>query len=126
MNVSPENPAPPPKARPVFIVAIAVVFIATGLADIWLGVAPLTRGTPHPRGEDLAVLSIGIAALTGGICLFQGRNWARWLLTAWMALHVALSIRDPYALLVHLVIFALLLAGLFHPAAAKYFRRADT
>ena len=42
-----------------------------------------------------------------------------------MAFHVVLSIRQPYVLLGHAVIFALILAGLFYPAASTYFRQRD-
>ena len=126
MNISLNGQVQTPKKRPIFTVVIGVVFIATGLLEIWRGATPLTSGAAHLTGEDFAVLSIGIAALLGGIFVLKGRDWARWLLAIWMALHVALSIRDPYVLLAHLVIFALLLAGLFHPAASSYFRQSDT
>jgi len=125
MNVSLKGEAQTPKTCVVFIVVIGAAFIAIGLLDIWRGATPLASRPAHLTGEDLAVLSIGIAALLGGIWLFKGRNWARWLLAIWMALHVALSIRNPYVLLVHLVIFGLILAGLFHPAASSYFRQRD-
>ena len=126
MNISLNGQVQTAKKRPVYIVVIGVVFITLGLLDIWRGATPLTSGAAHLTGEDFAVLSIGIAALLGGIFVLKGRDWARWLLAIWMALHVALSIRDPYVLLAHLVILALLLAGLFHPAASSYFRRSDT
>jgi len=126
MNISLNGQVQTAKKRPVYIVVIGVVFITLGLLDIWRGATPLTSGAAHLTGEDFAVLSIGIAALLGGIFVLKGRDWARWLLAIWMALHVALSIRDPYVLLAHLVIFALLLAGLFHPAASSYFRQSDT
>jgi len=111
--------------RPVFVLVIGVLFIAIGLLDIWLGGSPLASKPAHLASDDLLVASIGIIALLGGIYVLKGHNWARWLLAAWMALHVALSIRQPYALLGHVVIFGLLLAGLFHPAASAYFRQRD-
>ncbi|MGH8200335.1 MAG: hypothetical protein ACREVO_08210 [Steroidobacteraceae bacterium] len=111
--------------RPVSIVVVAIAFIAVGLLDIWLGLIPLASKSGHLAGDDLTVLSIGIVALLGSIYLLRRHSWARWLLTAWMAVHVALSIRQPFALLVHVVIFGLLLAGLFHPTAATYFRQRD-
>lgn len=122
MSVSMQGEAQRPKKRPVFVVVIAVAFIAIGMLDIWRGLTPLTSHPAHLGGDDLVVVAIGIAAVLGSICAMKGHDWARWLLTAWMALHVALSIRQPYALLVHMVIFGLVLAGLFHPAASAYFR----
>jgi hypothetical protein len=126
MNTSLNGQEQTPKKRPVYIVVIGVVFITLGLLDIWRGAIPLTSRPAHLAGDDLTVLSIGIAALLGGIFVLKGRDWARWLLAIWIALHVALSIRDPYVLLAHLAIFGLILVGLFHPAAAIYFRQRDT
>ena len=123
MNASPRGDARTPAKRPVFVVVVAGVFIAIGLLDIWRGLVPLTSGPAHPVGDDLLVLAIGMAAVLGGIYAMKGHDWARWLLAAWMALHVVLSIRQPYVLLGHIVIFGLVLAGLFHPAASAYFRR---
>ena len=114
-----------PKKRPAAVLVIAVVFIAFGLLDIWLGIAPLASKPPHLASDDLLVSSIGIIALVGAIYVLKGYNWARWLLTAWMALHVVLSIHQPSALLGHLVIFGLILAGLFYPGASLYFRQRD-
>lgn len=122
MNTPLQGEAQPGKKPPLFVSIIGAVFIAIGLFDIWLGVIPLTSGPAHAASDDLLVLSLGIIAVLGGLCALKGHNWARWLLAAWMALHVAVSIRQPYALLGHLVIFGLILAGLFHPAASRYFR----
>lgn len=124
MSIDLQSEAQPPR-RPVSIVVVALVFIAAGLLDIWLGVAPLLNRPGHLATDDLVVLSLGIIALLGSICLLRDHNWARWLLAAWMALHVALSMMQLQALLVHAVIFGLVLAGLFHPAASAYFRQRD-
>lgn len=113
------------KKRPASIIVVGVAFIAVGLLDIWLGVTPLTSTPAHLASDDLLVLSIGMTAVLGSVYLLMGHSWARWLLAAWMALHVALSIRQPHALLVHVVIFGLVLAGLFHPATSTYFRQRD-
>jgi hypothetical protein len=113
------------KKPPVTVLVVGVLFIACGLLNIWRGVAPVMSRSAHLAGDDLTVLSLGIIALFGSIYMLRGYNWARWLLTAWMAFHVALSIRQPYMLLAHAVIFGLILAGLFHPAASTYFRQRD-
>lgn len=123
MNISLQGNAQTPKRRPLWVLIIGVVFIAIGLSDVWLGVAPLTSKPAHLAGDDLVVSSIGATAVVGAVYVLKGHNWARWLLTAWMTLHVALSLRQPYALLIHIVIFGLILAGLFHPAAASYFQQ---
>ena len=114
-----------PKRPPVAVLVIGVVFIAFGLLDIWLGVAPMTSSPPHLASDDLLVASIGIVAVVGAIYVLKGYTWARWLLTAWMALQVVLSIHQPHALLGHVVIFGLILGGLFYPGASVYFRQRD-
>lgn len=123
MNVTTQDEAQNAKKRPVVILVIGLLFIAIGLYDIWLGVNPLTSRQAHLASDDLLVASIGLVAVVGGIWVLRGHNWARWLLVAWMAFHVALSIRQPYALLGHVVIFGLIVAGLFYPAASAYFRQ---
>ena len=125
MNISAQDEAQSPKRRPVFVLIIGLLFIAIGVYDVWLGVNPLMSRQAHWARDDLLVLSIGVIALVGGSGVLRGHNWARWLLVAWMAFHVALSIRQPYALIGHIVIFGLILAGLFYPAASIYFRQRD-
>ena len=89
------------------ILAIGALFLALGVLDVFRGLAPLFE--PGHRGglasDDMQVLAIGVAALIGGIALLGGRDWARWLLAGWMALHVAISLGQPAALAAHLVIF---------------------
>ena len=53
--------------------------------------------------------------------MLRGTNWARWLLAAWMALHVAISIGQPTALIAHLVIFGFVAWLLFRSGASPHF-----
>ena len=105
------------------ILVVGVVFLALGVLDIWRGVAPLfTNGNTGLAGDDMLVLAIGVAALIGGTFVLLGHNWARWLLAAWMALHVAISIGKPAQLVGHLVIFGYIAFLLFRPPAETHFR----
>jgi hypothetical protein len=105
------------------IVVVGVIFLLLGALDIWRGVAPLYASAPrwHMATDDVEVLIIGIAAIVGGIYVLRGANWARWLLAAWMALHVAISIGHPSALLAHTAIFGFIVYLLFRPAASAHF-----
>lgn len=105
------------------IVGVGVVFLALGVLDVWRGVAPLFGADAKARlaGDDMLVLAIGVAALIGGTFVLRGQNWARWLLAAWMALHVAISVGKPFAFVAHLVIFGFIAFLLFRPPASAHF-----
>lgn len=108
---------------PTSILAIGALFLALGCLDLYLGVAPIVH-TARPAGDDLLVAAIGVAALLGGTFLLFGRNWARWLLAAWMAFHVAVSIfHEPLELLAHVVIFGVITYFLFRSRVSTFFRR---
>ena len=106
------------------ILVVGVLFLLLGMLDLWRGVAPLFGAGAQPRlaGDDMLVLAIGVAALIGGAFVLRGHNWARWLLAAWMALHVAISVGKPTQLLGHLVIFGYIAYLLFRPPATAHFR----
>jgi hypothetical protein len=112
---------------PRSILVVGALFIAVGVLDVYRGLAPLLdrAGTPRLASDDVQVLAIGAAAIVGGGFLLRGRNWARWLLAAWMGLHVALSAAHPSELAAHGAIFAVLLFFLFRPAVAPFFRQRD-
>ncbi len=111
------------RKRPWSVPAVAVLFLVLGTFDLWKGANPLFAPQPHLAPDDLEVLIIGVAALVGGVWLLKRRNWARWLLVAWMTLHTGLSATHPYELLGHVLIFGVVMGGLFHPAASAWFHR---
>jgi hypothetical protein len=118
---------PPSTARPsthtrnIAVVAAGVIFLALGVLDVWRGVAPLFGPARHLASDDVEVLAIGIAAIVGGFYVMRRRNWARWLLAAWMLLHVVISAGHPGELAAHVAIFGFIAYLLFRPAAAEYF-----
>jgi len=105
------------------IVVVGVIFLLLGVLDIWRGLAPLFASAPrwHMAADDVEVLVIGIAAIVGGVYVLRGANWARWLLAVWMALHVAISIGNPSALLAHTAIFGFIAYLLFRSGASTHF-----
>lgn len=108
------------------VLAVGVLFLALGVLDVWRGVVPLFEpGRPaRLQGDDVLVLAVGVAALVGGGYALRGRNWARYLLAAWMALHVVISAGQPSRLVAHLVIYGLVAFLLFRGRASAYFGRA--
>ena len=91
---------------------------------MWRGGAPLVGPGRLPRlaGDDVLVLAIGVAALIGGGAVLHGRNWARWLLVGWLALHVAVSAGHPAQLGAHVVLVGAVAFVLFWARAAPSFR----
>ncbi len=108
---------------PPAIAVVCALFLAVGCLDLYRGLAPLiAAGRLH--GDDVMVLAIGIAAVVGAVCVLLGHDWARWVLAAWAALHVAISIGNTRQLVGHVLIFSVLLFFLFRPGARPHFRRA--
>ena len=117
------SPARGTRTRIRSVLAVGVLFVALGALDVYQGVVPIVSSIGQSRlaGDDVLVLAIGIAALIGGWQLFRGRNWARWLLVAWMALHVAVSAGRPATLGAHLAIFGGIAFLLFRSHATPHF-----
>ena len=128
MTHSTSRSAPAPRSPLPSVVVVAVLFFAVGVLDVYRGIAPLFGDTRSPRlaGDDVLVLAIGVAALVGAAYVLRGRNWARWLLAAWMALHVAISIGRPAELAAHVVIFAVLTFLLFRSRTASWFGPSES
>ena len=110
------------RSCPKTVFAIGLLVIAFGLLDMRRGLSPIFSQAALGKGESIEILVIGVAALVGGTWTIWGRNWARWLVAVWIALHVALSALDPLTLAVHAAIFIVAVAGLFNPAASRYFQ----
>jgi hypothetical protein len=124
MTRSTSHPERPARRTLPSVVAVGALFVVLGVVDVYQGVVPYfgsARG-PLVAGDDMLVLAIGVAALVGGAFLLRGRNWARWLLAAWMALHVVISAGRPLELAAHLAIFGFITLLLFRPRASAHFR----
>lgn len=113
--------------RPIrSVMAVGVIFLLIGALDVWRGIDPLfgSGTSPHLASDDLLVLAIGVTALIGAVHVLRGRNWARWLLATWMAIHVVISAGQLPALGMHLVIFGFMTFLLFRRQASTSFGRA--
>jgi hypothetical protein len=111
------------KSRPLSITLISWLFIATGsigmVHHIWEWVSPNSPGRlgefEAPRlAESGPSLRLGLVAILGGGFLLRGAGWARWLLVAWMALHMVISaLHSLQQVLVHGALFGVILFFLF-------------
>lgn len=122
--------------RPRSITLVAWLFIVVGAAGILNDLWPLltARAAEHLarlKADGLADLgpawTTRLLGVVGGVGLLHHRNWARWLLVAWMAFHMGISVMHSLTeVLLHAVIFAPLLYLMFRRSAAPYFRVEPT
>jgi uncharacterized membrane protein HdeD (DUF308 family) len=102
--------------RPRSIIVISLLFILLGTITLIHAVMELSSTTE--RLTDLQkhwmIYLSAAAAIVGGVFLFKGQNWARWLLVAWMAFHIVVgALHGIGPLLTHVVIFSVILFFLF-------------
>ncbi len=116
--------------RPISVTVVAWLFVlvgAVGAADaLWplfqTGGVQQLRSDPIGLRDFWTVLSIRLLAVVGGAFVLAGANWARWLLAAWMILHVVVSAMHSWTeALMHLVLFSVAIYFLFRPAASAWF-----
>lgn len=90
-------------------IAALLYHLITGARDVWMIVIALF--------ELIAVLA--------GVFLLKGRNWARWLLLAWVASHIYFGMLNSLATgASHLLLFIAVAYFLFTPPDSRYFRSA--
>lgn len=108
--------------RPLTVTILGCLFIAVGVVGL---LYHLTEKPP-----DLSVLLIScvsILAIIGGIFLIKGCNWARWLVLAWLALHVGISAFDSLPqTAAHTVLLIVIGYFLLTPPVSKYFGSVET
>lgn len=103
--------------RPVIVTAIGALFILAG----GVGFVYHFHG-PYDR-EFAAIEFVRFLAVAGGVFLLLGHGWARWLVLAWMALHVGISALDSVGKFAfHLVLLLVIGYALLRPPASEYFR----
>jgi hypothetical protein len=132
MTISPRPQRRSRPRRPIAITILGWVFILVGVAGLISSALSLTddvarpsAGRPAHSGELALVLAVRALAVVGGALTLRGVGWARWLLIAWMAWHVGLSLgHSPGELAIHVLFLALVLFVLFRRQAFDYFRTA--
>ena len=72
--------------------------------------------------EGVEIGLVEVVAVASGLFLWRRQSWARWLVLAWMAFHVALSVPDWGKVAIHGLFLAVLAWFLFRPDASRYFR----
>lgn len=101
--------------RPISILIVACLYITVGAIG-FVAHFPVHR-------DDIMVELSELAALTAGIFLLRGQNWARWLALAWIVFHVGISYFDGIRpVIIHSLLCVLIAWALFHSEANCYFR----
>jgi hypothetical protein len=105
------------KRRPLSITIISWIFIVFGSIALLSGVLPLADLKSHWYIHLSRILQI-----VAGVFMLYGRNWARWLLVAWIAFHLVVgAMHGIGALMMHIVIFSVILFFVFRRDANEYF-----
>jgi uncharacterized membrane protein len=104
------------------VTIIGCIFIAVGVVGLVYHAGEIRTARP---AEYIPICFVRLLAVVGGVFLLRGHNWARWLLVAWMAFHVALSVmHTPVELIMHAVLLVVIAFFLFRPKVSAYFRPA--
>jgi uncharacterized membrane protein HdeD (DUF308 family) len=107
--------------RPFQVTLLGWLFIVVGIVStayhLWKGA--LDRWT-------IPILLVGVVAVVAGVFLLRGARWARWLLLAWLAFHVAVSALDSLSVaLPHAVLLLVVGYVLLGPPTSRYFRQGQ-
>lgn len=79
-----------------FVIVIAVLYIVVGVGGF------VSHLPNHWQREDILIEATELVAIICGVFLLFGKNWARWLALAWMALHVVISFPVITQVAIHL------------------------
>ncbi|HTR80652.1 MAG TPA: hypothetical protein VMM58_03410 [Bacteroidota bacterium] len=110
--------------RPLPVTIISCLFIVVGIAGIAYHANEI-RLHDLLSSDLMWPLCIRLLAIVGGIFLFRGMNWARWLVLAWLAFHVGLSYFHTMSeMAMHAVMLVVIAFFLFQPKVNEYIQRA--
>ena len=103
--------------RPWEVMFLGGLFILVGMVGLFYH---LSHGT---LDRWLLLIALNeIVAVVCGVFLILGRSWARWLLLAWLALHVGISALNSVSeTLAHAVLLAVIAYFLLKSPASRYF-----
>lgn len=110
-------------ARPVWITAVAFLFIAAGIVGLIYHSKELFEKTGFINYQALWVLFLRVLAVITGMFMLRGANWARWSALAWMAYHGVLGMYHSLTeTLIHFGLLIVIAVLLLHPKSSAFFR----
>jgi hypothetical protein len=111
-----------PNHRPFSVTFIACLYLAVGAVGFVYHLHE-ALGRPSFQYDDVLIEVTELIAFVAGVFLLYGRNWARWVAVAWIAVHVVFIAFESFrGFAFHLVICILIAWALFEPKASQYFR----
>jgi uncharacterized membrane protein HdeD (DUF308 family) len=103
------------RSFPVTVLGWLFIVVGVVSAIYHLSQSPLDRRT-------ILVSAVGIIAIVGGVFLLRSTRGARWLLLAWLAVHVGISaLNSLSSALAHLVLLLVVGYFLLGPPTSQYF-----
>jgi hypothetical protein len=111
--------------RPLSVALICALFLIAGAVGILYHAIELKLSSA-PEPNQLLVLFVRLLAIIGAIFAFRGKNWARWLLVLWMALHVVISaFNSASQTIVHAALLAVIAWFLFRRPSSNFFQARE-
>lgn len=102
------------------VIILSCLFIIAGTVGIIYHVNDLRLLSSS--SDAVLVLVIRLLAIVGGVFALRRKNWARWLLLAWISYHVFLSLYHPLTeLLLHTALLAAVVYIYFLAKSSSYF-----
>ena len=104
------------------ILILSCLFIIAGAVGIIYHASDLNELGASP--EVSLILIVRLSAIIGGVFALRRKNWARWLLLAWISFHVVLSLYHPLPeLIMHVVLLVAVVYVLFLSKASSVFKK---
>ena len=108
--------------RPFTVTFLGCLFIAVGLVST---IYHLLTGSLDYWMVPISL--VGIIAIVGGVFLIKGRDWARWVVLAWLAFHVFVSaLHSLSGSVAHFLLLISVGYFLLTPPDSKYFASASS
>jgi uncharacterized membrane protein len=104
--------------RPIPVTILGCLFIIVGV----VGLTYHLSQRPLDRWAAL-IAFVEVISIVGGVFLLKGRNWARWLMIAWVAFHVGVSAFRPLSdCVAHAMLLVAVAYFLLTPPDSRYFQ----
>src|SRR6478672_2958458 len=98
--------------RSIPVIILSCLFILAGVVGIIYHSDDLK--ILGRSSESFWILIIRVLAIIGGVFAIRRKNWARWLLLAWISYHVVLSLYHPLSeLSMHAVLLVIVVYVFF-------------